>query len=227
MGKIKSNQNGFGAIAALLIVVVIIVIGLVGWLVYRNQHQTTPANAVAAAKTASTSSQTTTQSTKTYTDPGKLYSVSYPGTWTTTSSRINADSAIALADPNLSLLVPVNAPPTSTQSASPNGVDIIAFSTSDTQAALTQRTFGDNKPTPKSLTVNGYSALYQQDIAANPKQLPTYTDDQYAITHDGVTLVFEFREKQGSNAASSSFTFNVTSTVPAFTAIVQSVKFLN
>jgi hypothetical protein len=226
MGKIKSNQKGFGAVAALLIVVVVIVIGLVGWLVYRNQHKTTTANSAAATGTTSTASPGA-QSMKTYTDPSTLYSVSYPGSWTTSSSRIQADSAIPFADPNLSLLVPANAPPTSTQSASPNGVDIIAFSTSDTQAALTERTFGDKKPTPKSVTINGYSGLYQQDIAANPKQLPTYTDDQYAVTHNGVTLVFEFREKQGSNAASSSFTFNVSNTVPAFTAIVQSVKFLN
>ena len=50
MNKLSKNQKGFTAIEAVLIVVILVLIGVVGWLVYKNQHKTT------AVKIATTSS---------------------------------------------------------------------------------------------------------------------------------------------------------------------------
>ncbi len=113
MGKLENNQKGFSAIEIVLVVVILALIGVVGWLVYKNRHQST--NTVNSAKTstntpavssnapAKTSTPTsmpthaTTTPTftsgpqsgwETYTNAAVGFSISYP-------NFIRADSACA------------------------------------------------------------------------------------------------------------------------------------
>lgn len=53
MGKLHNNQNGFGALVAVLVVVIIAVVGTAGYLVYKgNLKSTTPSKTTTAVKKA-------------------------------------------------------------------------------------------------------------------------------------------------------------------------------
>jgi hypothetical protein len=84
---------------------------------------------------------------------------------------------------------------------------------------------------PQTQTISGYQALYHQEVVpATEGQNGAaggmgYTDDYYAVANKGVTIVFYFRERQNGNGIASSF--DASNIVPAYTALVKSVKFTN
>ncbi|GEM_PF-3112623 len=61
----KKNQKGFGAVEAMLVLVIVVLVGVAGYMVYKNHHKTTT-TASSANSTRTTPSST---STKTTTDP--------------------------------------------------------------------------------------------------------------------------------------------------------------
>ncbi len=216
----RKNQRGFGAVELLIILVVVGIVGFGAW--YVGKHGNKSATNITSSST--NSSKTTTPATKTYTDNSKTYTLEYPKTWTTSEQK--PGSAAAVAD-LLNLLetefTPENSPAIGSNPSTPNMAGVIAFKSSDTQTILNTYVSGDGQTTPQSLTINGYRAMYQKAIAT--KYL-SYTDDIYAVTHNGVTLLFQFREKQGSGANGTP-AFDATNTVDAYTTLVKSVKFLN
>jgi len=82
VGKLHKDNKGFSAVETIMIPVIVILIGLVGWLVYKNNHKTN----VATSNTKSTSTTTTTTSDpyagwKTGTTKYEKLSYKYPSNW--------------------------------------------------------------------------------------------------------------------------------------------------
>jgi hypothetical protein len=60
MGKLRNNEKGFGAIEGLLIVAVVVLLGIVGYMVYKNHNKATTNNSTTTASTTTTPAKTTT-----------------------------------------------------------------------------------------------------------------------------------------------------------------------
>jgi len=109
-----------------------------------------------------------------------------------------------------------------------DNVQVIVFKTDDPKKLLDlYRGGGVQNIASKAMTINSYSAAYYQDVRPTTKSgndMLGYTDDYYAVTHNGLTLLFSFREKQTDTSTSS---FDSTNIVPTYTELVKSVKFLN
>jgi hypothetical protein len=196
-------------------------------MVYKNHNKTT-ANDTSTTNTATTTptktsaTQSVTSTNKTYADAAKAYAVSYPEGWTIEEEPSNGLTQLTVLDSTEVRFTPTNLP----AGASGNTwVGISSFKSRDMATAL------DAKSATQSTTINGYKALYYQAVVPATKGSNGaaggigYTDDYYAVTNNGVTLVFYFREKQDGNGIASSF--DVSSIVPAYTALVKSVKFTN
>ncbi|HSW85574.1 MAG TPA: hypothetical protein VLF79_03135 [Candidatus Saccharimonadales bacterium] len=76
MNEISKNENGFGAVGIILIIVILALIGAVGYLVYKNQHQTT-VNHANVTKIQSTNTTPTKPNTTTDTLPNGT-KITYP-----------------------------------------------------------------------------------------------------------------------------------------------------
>ena len=225
----NKNQQGFAVIEGLLILLILAVVGFGGYYVYHTQHKTTTTNSSTTANSTSNNSSTTNDYSgwNSYTDTSKLFSVMYPKDWTNTNPPVHADTPFTLADQNQSVFSALNP-----SNSSPTEIDVLAYSTSDLQSVYSKDSFGDKPTTPQTMTINGYQALYGQDIeTGSTGTTPTYTADQYVVTHNGVSLLFSFREVQGNDAylgtASASGAFDHSALVTDFTLLVKSVKFLN
>ncbi len=66
MSKLRNNEKGFGVVEGLLIVAVVVLLGVVGYMVYKNHHKTTT---VSATKTTTSSTKPATSSTSKSTAP--------------------------------------------------------------------------------------------------------------------------------------------------------------
>lgn len=220
----KRNQKGFTIIEVGSVLLVVVVIGFGSYFVWHSQKS-------GKTSTASTSTKVAADPTagwQAYTDTAKLFSLKYPSGWISTDSVIRADTPYALADKSQSIFTA----PSTAQSDSPTEINVMAWSTTDIQGVAKSNSFGDKPTATQSMTINGYQALYWQDIETGSTGTnPTYTADYYAITHGGVTLIFSFREQQGNDSylgtSSASGAFDHTNTVATFTLLVKSVKFLN
>lgn len=90
MIKLKNNEKGFGGVVVLLIVVVVVLIGVIGYMVYKNNHKTT---IVKTATITRTTSKKPTQKRsndpyagwKTYILPIEKMSFKYPSNWLLTN----------------------------------------------------------------------------------------------------------------------------------------------
>lgn len=88
MYKLRNNQQGFGAVEIILVVAVIVLLGVAGWLVYRNHHKATNTSPTTTTsnihKTSSTSSQTADPYAgwKSYTLKYEQATFKYPAGWT-------------------------------------------------------------------------------------------------------------------------------------------------
>jgi hypothetical protein len=137
---------------------------------------------------------------------------------------IRTDAPYDLVDTDFAQFTPANASESS--SGVKNTVAVFAFKTSDTEGVLKSYVFGDKQTPTQELTINGNKALYFQDISTGATQSPTYTKDSYAITHNDITLLVTFTEKQGSDSTSGATEFDATSSVSEFKTLSKSVKFL-
>lgn len=88
MGKIKNNQDGFSAVETVLILVIVVLMGVVGFIVYKNQNKKTTADKPVASskpetKTESKPAEKTDEYAgwKTYNSSTGSYSIKYPSTW--------------------------------------------------------------------------------------------------------------------------------------------------
>jgi len=232
MAKLSKDNNGFSAVEVLLVLVTLAIIGVAGYAVARHVNNKNSVAPTVTTSTSPTSAKTLTKTTatqpavtstnKTYTDAAKAYTVSYPQDWTIKEEPDNGLSQLPVLDSTEARFTPTNLP----AGASGNTwVGISSFKSSDMATAL------DAKSATQSTTINGYKALYYQAVVPATKGTNGaaggmgYTDDYYAITNNGVTLVFYFREKQDGNGIASSF--DSSSIVPAYTALVKSVRFTN
>ncbi|GEM_PF-2187275 len=231
MSNFKNNQRGFSPVESILVLVIIAMIAGVGWYVYRAMKNTN--NAYSSATVTSTSGSPkfgkatkSTTATKTYTDQSNVYTVSYPASWTLGQGGGGGDThPAALLDELAATLTPPNAPDVGAND--PNAIDIQSYRSSDTAGIMKFYITGDGNTTPRKLTINGYDAVYQQSIGGVGKSSIAYTDDNYVVTHNGVTVVFFYRVKQSATQQDNIPPFDVSSTVAAFTDVVKSIKFLN
>jgi len=112
MGKLKNNQNGFGAIEGLLVLVIVVMIAGVGWYVYKATQktngayfaatttnlQTSPKFAKVTKKTSPTTSTTTVKTADpyagwtSYTLSKEKLSFKYPSSLTISDTTKTADS---------------------------------------------------------------------------------------------------------------------------------------
>ena len=117
MGKLQNNETGFGAVEVVLLVVIVALIGVVGWLVYKDQHKNATVSTINTstnkpAAPTKTTTATSTQQTRsaptstcpsltnatqvpsgwqTYTSSKYSYSISYPSTWNASNSGGSVD----------------------------------------------------------------------------------------------------------------------------------------
>ncbi len=229
--KTGRDTKHSGAIEIILIIIIIVTIVLIGWYIH---HVSQSANGTynQAIHTNSSSppkfSSKQKTPTKTYIDSSETFMVTYPSAWGVGAVPMQSGTPFPLVNSDLVSLTPPNAPSTLTGAKRPNALTIIVFQTGNTLGVLKKSSFGNEQTAPKRLTINGYTAYYQQDTATrNASQAPTFTDDQYAVTHNGVTLLVSFRERQGVDKNSHSVGFNASATVPTVIKIVNSIKFRN
>lgn len=89
MNKLSKNQKGFTAFEVTVVILIVVLIGVVGWLVYRNYHKNSPAYSTALIKPATTTKPTTPTppvnpyaSWKSYALTYEKLTLMYPANWT-------------------------------------------------------------------------------------------------------------------------------------------------
>jgi Tfp pilus assembly protein PilE len=220
----KPDEKGFGFIELILVLLVILILCAAGWIVYRDHTKTT-------VKTSASTANQKTQSYLTYTDPEKAYQVSYPVGWKVvnqTSSGISQDTPLDSATAEFS-------PSTLPKAAQGQTyISIGSFKSNNLtnifliETGLIGFTSGLNRP--EALTINGYSALYAPLCISATSNSETCNSGSaefyyYGVAHNGVVLVFQFQSAEP--AGQSSPAFNASNILPAYAALVNSVKFLN
>jgi hypothetical protein len=212
-------------IKLLLIVVIIVLIGFVAWYVLNankvaDKSLTTRGKGPAASPTAPTSPTTppatTSTSTKKYTDSAGIYTLEYPSNWKVVASSGSGEGAMPdwTKTSRTVTFVPPNAPDN-------NGVVVQA----DTDGTLSQQIAQSEAGKVQSqirIDVNGYSARPLESVYTSSTE--SYTDDRYLIDNNGSEVFITFREKY--HRASPAVDWDVTSQVPAFTKILNSITFL-
>jgi hypothetical protein len=233
MGKIRRNEAGFSPTEVILVLVIVALIGVVGWFVYKNHNKiannsTTTASTTPTTPAKSTTAQPAAMNTKSYADPAKAYAVAYSQDWTIKEQALNGLDQATPLDNTKARFTPANLP----SGASGNTWVGISSFKGDVNTVFKQEAYAPSESySPQTQTINGYQALYHQEVVpATQGQNGAvggmgWTDDYYAVSNNGVTLVFYFREKEDGNGVGSSF--NASSIVPAYTALVKSVKFTN
>ncbi len=63
MLKLKNNDDGFSAVELVMVIVIVGLIGVVGWMVYKNHHKAAPVAAVTVTKTVTKPATTTPTAT--------------------------------------------------------------------------------------------------------------------------------------------------------------------
>lgn len=230
MNKIHKNNKGFSTVELVLAVVIVILIGAVGYLVYKNNHKTTTANVAVTtdkspAAIPSTTNKTptptlptgtisTTDITGTYSYPGNIFTLLYPASWTEDAQTV----PVATVQPGIQGTVVTISPPNTPEGET---AGITAYKSTSLSNALSEDSVGQSAKIKdsKSLTINGYNALYEQVVTNSTK-----TTDSYAVTNNSYTIVFDFVLNGGGDPSASS-SFDATSLLPEFNAIVSSIKF--
>lgn len=216
MAKLKGNELGMGPAKAIFLGILLLILLAAGWLVYKFFFQTVPPTNIAI----SAPPKVVVPTSKTYTDKAGIYTVTYPTAWTVTpDDAINLSIQAPLVDPVILTFTP---PAPSDSGFGANGqFELIAFKQDPLTILNDAKTL--NAPiTPKAVQVDGYSAYYEQEVNNSP---PSYTDDKYAIYHNGVTIFVTFRVQQGSNSVVQGY--DESSELPQFNSIINTIKFLN
>lgn len=113
MNKISKSEKGFGAVEAVMALVIVVLIGVIGWMVYKNHNKasnvTSSSTTSKSTVNANSSSVKTTSNPyagwKTYTATLQPVSFKYPKDWTIDNSTGNAP----INQPN-NQFVRINAP---------------------------------------------------------------------------------------------------------------------
>jgi hypothetical protein len=219
-------KHGHNLILSYMVLIIFLaaIAGVYSWQhkkVTNLNKQMSDLNAQTVSKSASQPKviTTNTSTTKTWTD-NRVYSVSYPSNWTV--GEMTGDDATPGSPPTITF--------------TPKGLPALAlpiylniYTSSDTKSIIDQTIPSSDANSPQSLTVNGFPALYYQDVESSnpapPEGVQGFTDDFYALTDSSkdITLLFEFQESQkGTNGQA----YDATSFVPAYTALVKSTQFL-
>ncbi len=214
----KSNKKSF-----LVAISVLVVVG--GIVVFLVAHGTNNHSNPSQAKTAS-SSKASTANLKSYTSSSKIYSLSYPSSWTLNKQPVQKSSTdpFPLADPNATQLIP---PEYIDGNSFSNAVIIEAYTTNDTTKVLKTFAPSIDQSQIKASMINGYQSMFVEEETAGNENSASSTQDTYAITNNDTTLLIKFTVKQGGNAASGVKAFDATSELPQVTSIINSIKFAN
>jgi hypothetical protein len=113
VGKLKTNQDGFGAVEALLILVIVAIVGFTGWYVWQAKSKTDKALTVNNSSTPSFKKKTTpaavpappadpTASWTSYTSSTGKFSLKYPQTWVAASNPNPCTGDLILLGPTAS-----------------------------------------------------------------------------------------------------------------------------
>lgn len=85
MGKLENNETGFGVVEIVMMIVILGLIGIVGWLVYKNHHSSPTHAATTLSAKPITTTKTTTPSPyagwNTYTLKLEKITFHYPSSW--------------------------------------------------------------------------------------------------------------------------------------------------
>jgi hypothetical protein len=211
------NEDGFGPVGVFFTIVLLALLGVGGWYVYQFFAQpvgsaTIPVNAPYKAPLPNSA---------TYTDAAKIYSITYPvQRWDVKAQQaVNISIPLPALDGRLVNFLPIA--PSDAGFGANGSFEVMAFNAPAT-TILTDAHHGTQQTLVQSLTINGYPALSQQNISTGGT---TFTDDAYVISHNGVTIYFTFREKQGTSPDVQGF--DATSELSDFHAILNGTKFLN
>ncbi|HET8991571.1 MAG TPA: hypothetical protein VFN31_00865 [Candidatus Saccharimonadales bacterium] len=181
MGKLKNNQKGFSAVEATLILVIVILIGIVGYMVYKNHHNTTKASVSSAPANPYAG-------WKTYTDSSGVFTFKYPADWTNEASGVLEPNTVALKYASNNLVQRFMIVLSNTYSGSP-------------QTYLTnEQDLGNNG---KYSTVNGYQDYYSQFVNNGGDTYRTYS-----FFNNGKVAQLSFLLKIPSDGASSALDFS-------------------
>jgi hypothetical protein len=111
MGKIRKNETGFSAVEIVLVLVIVGLIGVVGYMVYKNQHKTTaPVATTISTKPASTTPAKTAPADpyagwKQYCDTDHKTCFKYPADWAQNEDKVALSDTVnnvgsTVASPN-------------------------------------------------------------------------------------------------------------------------------
>lgn len=214
---LRNNQNGFGPVSAFFTILLVILLGIGGWYVYRFFAQ--PAGSAVIPINAPYKAPLPNSAT--YTDAAKVYTLTYPvQRWEVKAQEaINISVPLPAIDGRLLNFLPID--PSDAGFGANGAFEVIAFN-APAAAVLHDAEHGSEQTPVQSLILNGYPALYQQSISTEGT---SFTDDEYVISHNGVTLYFTFRQVQGSSEDVQGF--DASSELPDFHAILNTAKFLN
>lgn len=96
--KISKDEKGFSAVEVVLVLVIVVLIGVVGWLVYKDHHKTTTAVLTSAPNRAtetrvsppiSSTTPNTYAGWSSCNNPSESLSIKYPSTWSVTGVNTN------------------------------------------------------------------------------------------------------------------------------------------
>jgi len=205
----SGQQKGFGTVGVLLALIVVGIVAGAGWyLVHRNNSKTP-------------SSSTTKQAIemKSYTDSAKLYSLSYPGTW---SAKEAGDCCEGEAKDYTKVSRSVTITPAHKTDIHGYGVNVQADRT-ELLAKTIEQGWKDNKHVPEPRSINGYKAEYVK-VSFNG-DAENYVDHNYLITHNDSSVYITFREKYYHQYPAADW--SAAQDMSAFRKILDSVRFLN
>lgn len=212
----RDYYDGPGPVKITFIVLGVIAVLVIGWFIYRFfAGPVTPTNIGLKApviKTPPTSA--------TYTDDSKIYTITYPvQRWSAhEASALNLGIPLPPLDNKMVNFIP--AYPVDSGYGAAGTLVLIGFKAPG--ATVLADAKNGSSTGVKSMTIDGYPALYEQYVNTAGT---TFTDDDYAVTHNGVTLYFTFRQEQGPSGDDEGF--DATSYLPDVQTIVGSTKFLN
>ncbi len=103
MGKLRNNQKGFGAVEGILILVIVALIGVVGFMAYKNHHKTVSSSTTLTSKSSSTKSVSSNNQNqpanpyadwKQYCDTEGKVCFKYPASWTQNQNTFALSSTV-------------------------------------------------------------------------------------------------------------------------------------
>lgn len=192
-----SNQSGFTAVETVLILVILAIIGFTAYYVLHTRQN---ANQTLANSVSSGTTSTPYSGWKTYTNPGKTYSVEYPSGWslsTTGAAPASATDVVGIGPKANSSLV-----------------TIASYASTDTPKVFLTNVQQATPLKDLSLKINGNSAYYLE--TGNT----TNVDLGYAVSHGGNLVTISMSEK------SASPTVDNTQYANQYNLIAKSVKML-